>query len=174
VADMTPGGTGVLEAILSGPQASMGLFVEPDRETVERAESLAEDFGLKDRLKRPFALLSSGERQRTLLARAALAEPELLILDEPMSGLDVGGRELFLNLTARLASGPGAPTIVMTTHNVQEIGAFMTHALLLKDGGASAAGPLAETLTEERLGELFDLPLRIERNAAGRWLAWLD
>jgi iron complex transport system ATP-binding protein len=174
VADLMPGGATALEAILSGPLASLGLYVEPEREAVERAESLAEDFGLRNLLKRPFALLSSGERQRVLLARAALAEPALLILDEPMSNLDMGGRELFLNLTARLAAAPQAPTIVLTTHNIQEIGPFVTHALLLKNGRAAKAGPLAETLTESKLGELFDLPLKVEKNAAGRWLAWME
>jgi iron complex transport system ATP-binding protein len=174
LADLTPGGTTLREVILSGPPASLGLYTDPEPRQIERAEALAGDFGLEAQLDRAFRLLSSGERQRALLARAALAEPSLLILDEPMSNLDMGGRELFLKLTAGLAAGPSAPSIVLTTHNIQEIGPFITDAIIIKSGRVLAAGPLETTLTAETLTAAFELPLRVDRDSRGRYSAWLE
>jgi iron complex transport system ATP-binding protein len=174
LADLTPAWTTLREVILSGPPASLGLYVTPEPGEIKRAEALAEDFGLAALLDRPFGNLSSGERQRALLARAAMAEPRLLILDEPMSNLDLGGRELFLRLVGRLAGGPGSPAIILTTHNIQEIGPFITDALIVKKGRVLAAGPLERTLTAEVLSAAFDLPLKVERGPSGRWAAWLD
>ncbi|MDR1052131.1 MAG: ATP-binding cassette domain-containing protein [Deltaproteobacteria bacterium] len=173
LADLMPGGTPVREVVVSGCLASLGLYTEPEPEMVEKAEALAVDFGLKDLLDRPFARLSSGERQRALLARAALPEPALLILDEPMSNLDMGGRELFLGLLSRLARAPRAPSLILTTHNINEIAPFMTSALVVKKGRVVGAGPLERTLTPECLGRAFDLDLRVERTASGRWVAGL-
>jgi iron complex transport system ATP-binding protein len=97
----------------------------------------------------------------------------MLFLDEPMANLDMGGRERFMALLDKLAGRAGAPTIIMTTHNTLEIGPFMTHALLMKDGAAVAAGPLAETMRPEPLGKTFDLPLKVDRTPGGRYLAYL-
>jgi iron complex transport system ATP-binding protein len=174
LADLTPGSTTLLEVILSGPPASLGLYVDPGPGQVDKARAQAAEYGLSDQIQRPIRLLSSGERQRALLARAALAEPRLLILDEPMSNLDMGGRELFLSLTSRLASAGSAPSIVLTTHNIQEIGPFVTHAIVIRRGRVLAAGPVEETVTSVILGAAFDLPLRVERDRRGRWSAWLE
>ena len=174
IADLTPGSTTLREVILSGPPASLGLYADPEPEAVERAERLAKDFSLEALLERPFRVLSSGERQRALLARAAMARPSLLILDEPMSNLDMGGRELFLSLTARFAASTEAPSMVLTTHNIQEIGPFITHAIIIKGGRVVEAGPLEKTLTSETLGAAFELPLRVERDSRGRYAAWLE
>ena len=174
LADLTPGSATLREVILSGPPASLGLYIDPEPGEVERAEALAAEYGLGAILDRPFRLLSSGERQRALLARAALAEPSLLILDEPMSNLDMGGREHFLRLTAGLAASPNAPAIILTTHNIQEIGPFVTDAIIIKGGEVLAAGPLERTLTAGSLGAAFDLPLKVARDARGRWSAWLE
>ncbi|MDR1165386.1 MAG: ATP-binding cassette domain-containing protein [Deltaproteobacteria bacterium] len=174
LADLTPGGETLLGTILSGPMASLGLYADPEPALVEKARQTAADFGLSDKLERPFFLLSSGERQRALLARAALTEPDLLILDEPMSNLDMGGRELFLELTRRLASAPNGPTVILTTHNTLEIGPFFSHALLLKNGAVLAQGELERTLTSPILSAAFELPLKVERSAGGRVLALLN
>jgi iron complex transport system ATP-binding protein len=174
LADLMPTYTSLKEVIVSGYLASLGLYTDPEREMVERAEALAEDFGLSQALNRPFAHLSSGERQRALLARAALAEPSLLILDEPMSNLDMGGRELFLSLLSKLASSPGAPTVVLTTHNIVEIAPFMTHALVIKGGQVVKAGTLEETLTAQCLGSAFNLNLKVETTNSGRYIAYID
>ncbi|MDR2350765.1 MAG: ATP-binding cassette domain-containing protein [Deltaproteobacteria bacterium] len=174
VADLMPSRNTLLETIASGPLASLGLYVEPEKELLEKAERISEEYGLSDKLKRPFGLLSSGERQRTLLARAAMTEPELLILDEPMSNLDMGGRELFLSHAGKLAALPSAPTIILTTHNTLEIGPFVTHGLILKEGRVLTRGPIEETMTSEKLSRAFDLPLVAEKSASGRYLATLS
>ncbi|MDR2934657.1 MAG: ATP-binding cassette domain-containing protein [Candidatus Adiutrix sp.] len=171
--EMTPARATVGEVILSGPRASLGLYEEPSAGEMRLAREAAEQFGLGRLFGREFGLLSSGEKQRALLARAALAGPELLFLDEPMSNLDLAGRETFLARLGELAA-PGGPTIILTTHNTLEIGPFLTHALILAEGGAVlAAGPLAETLTPENLSRAFGLPLRVEK-AGGRYLAFLE
>ncbi len=171
--ELTPAGASVLEVILSGPEASLGLYVEPKEEDLSAARALAEEFGLSRLLDRHFGLLSSGEKQRALLARAALAEPELLFLDEPMSNLDMGGREHFLALLEKMAKGPNPPTIILSAHNTLEIGPFMTHALMMKRGREVAAGPLPEVMRPSVLNLTFDLPLKVERTQSGRYLAYL-
>ncbi len=171
--ELTPPRTTVLETILSGPEGSLGLYVEPSPHQVREAEGLAEEFGLGRLVRREFGLLSSGEKQRALLARAALSRPALLFLDEPMANLDMGGREQFMALLDKLAGGPEAPAIILTTHNTLEIGPFMTQALLMKGGTVMAAGPLAETMRPEPLQQTFDLPLKVERTPSGRYLAYL-
>lgn len=171
--DLTPPETTVLEVILSGAEASLGLYVRPEAHKIRAAEELAEEFGLALLLRRQFGLLSSGEKQRALLARAASISPAILFLDEPMSNLDMAGREQFMALLKKLAGRPQAPTIIMTTHNTLEIGSFMTHALFMKNGRVAAQGSLEQTMRPEILQKIFDLPLKIERTASGRYLAYL-
>ncbi|MDR2302104.1 MAG: ATP-binding cassette domain-containing protein [Deltaproteobacteria bacterium] len=172
LSDLMPGHTSVLETIVSGYFASLGLYAKPDQNVTQKAQLLAEEFGLAEMTARPFAHLSSGERQRALLARAAVADPELLILDEPMSNLDMGGRELFLDLLTKLASSPKAPTIILTTHNILEIAPFITSALVIRKGEVMAAGPLDQTLTSSCLTRAFDLDLTVEKTNGGRYVAY--
>ena len=168
--EMTPVKTTVLEVILSGPRASLGLYAEPAPYERIAAQTLAERFGLGRLLSQGFGILSSGEKQRALLARAALAEPEILFLDEPMSNLDIGGRELFLARLNDLAAAQKASTIILATHNPLEIGPFITHVLVLKNGAALAAGPISEIMKPEILTQAFGLPLDVEKTADGRYL----
>jgi iron complex transport system ATP-binding protein len=112
---------------------------------------------------RLFASCSEGERARILLARALLTDADLLVLDEPAAGLDLPGRELLLRAFSRaLAARPGLTTLTVT-HHLEELPATTTHALLLRAGRAVAAGPIAESITDETLSECFGLPLRVER-----------
>jgi iron complex transport system ATP-binding protein len=135
-----------------------------------RAASLLARFGVGDRADQAFGTLSSGERQRVQLARTLMTEPDLVLLDEPMAGLDLGGREdLLLRLTG-LARDPTTPPLVLVTHHVDEIPDGFTHALVLADGGVVAQGPLTDVLTAEVLGQAFGLPLEIEQRG-GRWAA---
>jgi iron complex transport system ATP-binding protein len=113
-------------------------------------------------------VLSDGERQQVLIARARMGNPALLLLDEPAAGLDVGGRERLVATLSRLARDPAAPPTVLITHHVEEIPAGFTHVLLLRAGRIVAAGPIPDTLRSDVLSAAFGLPLRLD-GAEGRW-----
>lgn len=119
---------------------------------------------------RTFGTLSSGERQRVLLARGLATDPGLLLLDEPAAGLDLGGREQLVATLAGLAADPTVPPIVLVTHHLEEIPPSFTHALLLRAGRVVASGPIDTVLTSELVSATFGLPVTVER-AADRWLA---
>jgi iron complex transport system ATP-binding protein len=137
----------------------------------DRARALLERFHVLHGADRPVSTLSSGERQRVLLARAFSGDPGLVLLDEPTAGLDLAGRE---ELVAALATHPGdpaGPPTVLVTHHVEEIPVGSTHVLLVRGGEALAAGPIDAVLTAAALSETFGLPLRLERRGE-RWTAW--
>lgn len=121
---------------------------------------------------RTFGTLSEGERKRTMIARALMSDPELLLLDEPSAGLDLGGREGLVATLADLAADPASPAMVLVTHHVEEIPPGFTHALLLREGRIVAAGPLAEALNGQTLSECFNVPLDVAHDN-GRWNARL-
>jgi iron complex transport system ATP-binding protein len=133
-----------------------------------RARSLLDDAGFGHVAGRPFGVISEGERQQVLLARALMGSPQLLLLDEPAAGLDVGGRERLVTSLRRLAEDPVTPPIVFVTHHVEEIPPSFTSALLLRGGAVVAGGPLAEVLTSRSLSDCFGLRLRL-RHDRGRW-----
>lgn len=133
-----------------------------------RARRLLEDAGFGAIADRPFGFLSDGERQQVLLARALMDEPDLLLLDEPAAGLDVGGRERLVAYLGRLASDPDHPPTVMITHHVEEIPPGFTHALLLREGRVVASGPVRDVLTAEKMSETFGLAL-CPGYSDGRW-----
>ncbi len=111
--------------------------------------------------RRRFGTLSSGERQRVQLARTLVRDPELLLLDEPAAGLDLGGREDLLRRLGALAADGALPAAVLVTHHVEEIPPGWTHALLLRDGRSIASGPVADVLTATALSDLFGVPLSV-------------
>jgi len=113
--------------------------------------------------KREWGVLSQGERQRVLMARALMAKPAVLILDEPCAGLDPVAREHFLAFLQRLAGQKGSPTLLFVTHHVEEIVPAITHALLLREGRVVAAGPTNRALTSAHLSDAFAAPLRIHQ-----------
>jgi iron complex transport system ATP-binding protein len=106
-------------------------------------------------------VLSEGERQQVQLARALMNEPELVLLDEPAAGLDVGGREALVRRLAQLAGDPATPPLVFVTHHAEEIPPGFTHALLLRAGAVVAQGPLPEALTSATMSTAFGLGLRL-------------
>jgi iron complex transport system ATP-binding protein len=152
----------------SGPIALRGERIPP--RDVERAEELLSLFGCAHLRDRRFGDCSQGERRRIMLARSLMREPDVVLLDEPTAGLDLAGRELFLQAVARLAQRRPPLATVTVTHHVEELPTSTTHVLLLRDGRAVAAGPVAATLTEEHLGGCFAVPVRIDR-VGGRWTA---
>ena len=135
-----------------------------------KAEALLDRFGVGDRADQAFGTFSSGERQRVQLARTLMTDPDLVLLDEPTAGLDLGGREdLLLRLTG-LARDPSTPPLVLVTHHADEIPEGFTHALVLGFQRVVAQGPIDEVLTAEVLTEAFGLPLSVEHRD-GRWSA---
>jgi iron complex transport system ATP-binding protein len=114
--------------------------------------------------------LSEGERKRVQIARALMTDPELLLLDEPAAGLDLGGREALVATLGDLAADPRSPATVLVTHHVEEIPTGFTHALLLRAGRVVALGPVEETITEDALTECFGLALVVNQDG-GRWTA---
>lgn len=135
---------------------------------LERARGLLAQAGFAAIEDRPFGVLSDGERQQVLLARALMTEPSLLLLDEPAAGLDMGGRERLVARMGRLAIDPSSPPIVMITHHVEEIPSGFTHVLLLREGRLVTAGPIEDCLTASSLSATFGMELLLE-GSAGRW-----
>jgi iron complex transport system ATP-binding protein len=134
------------------------------------ADSVLARFGVTDRADRPFATLSSGERQRVLLARAFVTDPEIVLLDEPVAGLDLGARESLIAELAHTAADPTTPPLVLVTHHPEEIPPGITHALLLRAGRCMASGTIATVMTDELLTEAFATPLSVSEDG-GRWRA---
>ncbi|MEP7033937.1 MAG: ABC transporter ATP-binding protein [Dermatophilaceae bacterium] len=135
-----------------------------------RAEELLESLGASHLSERRFGTLSEGERKRVQIARALMTDPELMLLDEPAAGLDLGGREDLVDRLGALAADIEAPALVLVTHHVEEIPPSFTDVLLMREGRIVAAGPVEITLTAEKLSETFGLPLVLERHGE-RWFA---
>ena len=171
LADQIPAQGRVLDVVLTASHASLVRGVEVyDDADVSRAHDLLAQVGCRLLVERRFASLSEGERKRVQLARAVMTDPELLLLDEPAAGLDLGGREALLRLLGRLAIDPDAPVQVLVSHHVEEIPEGFTHGLLMRGGEIIAAGPIETTLTSATLSRTFGLPLRVLAHR-GRWTA---
>jgi iron complex transport system ATP-binding protein len=136
----------------------------------ERAAGLLEELGVGRLAERTFGTLSEGERKRVQIARALMTDPELLLMDEPAAGLDLGGREDLVATLATLAADEEAPAVVLVSHHVEEIPPGFTHVLMLREGRVVVAGPLERVLTEDALSKTFGMPLLLQY-ADGRWTA---
>jgi iron complex transport system ATP-binding protein len=157
-----------LDTVVSGKFAQLDLWHAGTRADRAAALKLLRFVGLAKIAHREWAYLSQGERQRVLIARALMARPRLLILDEPCAGLDPVAREKFLRFIERLARhrGPHATALVLVTHHVEEITPAFTHALLLRAGCVVAAGPRRSVLTSANLSAAFGARLRLARRGA--------
>ncbi len=161
----------VLDVVLTASYGIVGRWRERyERGDEDRAQAVLAQLGASHLRDRTYGTLSEGERKRAQIARALMTDPELLLLDEPAAGLDLGGREDLVGRLASLASDPTAPTIVLVTHHVEEIPAGFTHGLLLRRGRIVAGGPLESVLTEQTLSETFGMALVLEYRA-GRYTA---
>lgn len=159
-----------IETVMSGKFAQLDLWAKVTRADRARARALLRQVDGERIAEREWLYLSQGERQRVLIARALMAQPQLLILDEPCAGLDPVAREHFLELVDRLTQRRhgGGPALVLVTHHVEEITRGFTHALLLKAGEVVAAGAIAKVLTRRVLAATFGAPLRLAR-VGGRY-----
>ncbi len=163
----------VRDMVISAGYAVVGRWRESyDPMDAERADGLLDALGLRGLATRAYGTLSEGERKRALIARALMTDPELLLLDEPAAGLDLGGREDLVGRLTTLANDPDAPASVLVTHHVEEIPPGYSHGLLLRGGRVVAAGLLDDVLTDENLSATFGLPLAVQRRR-GRYTAWL-
>lgn len=159
-----------LETAISGKYAQLDLWKRGTRADPDAALACLEQVGARRIADRAWIYLSQGERQRVLIARALMARPKLLILDEPCAGLDPVAREDFLSLIGRLARRrtPAAPAMILVTHHVEEIMPVFTHALLLRGGRVVAAGETATTLTSRNLSVTFGARIALSRRG-GRY-----
>jgi iron complex transport system ATP-binding protein len=163
----------VSDVVVSAGYGVLGRWRERyDSTDTDRAEVLLDALGVRALAGRRFGTLLEGERKRVLIARALMTDPELLLLDEPAAGLDLGGREDLLARLSTLANDPNAPASVLVTHHVEEIPRGYTHALLLREGAVVAAGLIDDVLSDENLTATFGLPLGV-RSRRGRFTAWL-
>ena len=154
----------VLDVVRTGAYAMVGRWRE-DYERVDdaRAHALLAAWGVGELANRTFGTLSEGERKRVQIARAQMPDPELLLLDEPAAGLDLGAREDLVARLGELARNPQAAGMVLVTHHVEEIPPGITHAMLLREGRVVASGGIDEVLTDAHLSTTFGLPLRVVR-----------
>lgn len=160
------------EAVLSGASASNGFIrrfdYEPHR---ERTAQMLDLVGMDDKADRRWTQMSQGEKARTLIARALVTDPRMLLLDEPSTGLDLPGRETLLTVIDTLrATRPGLTTVLIT-HHVEEIAASTTDVLMVKDGGILAAGAVQDVMTAANLADLYDMDVQLQR-VGGRWFAF--
>ncbi|MBM7803489.1 iron complex transport system ATP-binding protein [Curtobacterium luteum] len=162
----------VLETVLTGVTGTTDLMLRwtPTAEQAAAAEQHVADVGLTARRDARWPVLSQGERGRALIARALIAEPRLLLLDEPATGLDVAAREHLLETVDALRHRHPALGSVMVTHHLEDLPASTTHAMLLRDGAVVAQGTADEVITSSAISHAFDFPLAIVR-AEGRWAA---
>ncbi|GAA2429072.1 ATP-binding cassette domain-containing protein [Streptomyces pulveraceus] len=156
--------TGLTNSVEPVPRRSV------DEEQRGRAERLLTMLGMGGKSESRWPALSQGERGRTLIARALMPQPRLLLLDEPATGLDLAAREQLLDSLDVLREEHPELATVLVTHHLEELPASTTHALLLRGGRCVASGPADEVLTTDRVSDCFGHPVRISRTD-GRWTA---
>lgn len=154
----------VLNTVMTASYGITGRWREEyDAIDERRAQRVLSEWRLGGFEARPFGTLSDGERKRVQIARSVMTDPELLLLDEPVASLDLGQRELTLDLLGGYANSDFAPAMVMVTHHIEEIPAGFTHALLIKEGELFLQGPIDQVLTSEAVSAVFEFPVQISR-----------
>ncbi|SHE48254.1 iron complex transport system ATP-binding protein [Seinonella peptonophila] len=160
----------VLSIVLSGKYGSLRLYDQIEKQDEQTALELLDMFGLTPLSSQSYGTLSQGERQKVLISRAMMANPEILIFDEPCTGLDILAREQVLKMIKRIAQQPNPPTMIYVTHHIEEIASCFGHTLLLKDGQAAKSGPTAEVLTSDGLSQFFEVPLVVDHEQNRFWI----
>lgn len=167
------------DAVATGFFSTVGLYDAVGEAQWHRVDQVLRQVGLAHRRDLRFALLSTGEQRRALIARALVHDPELLILDEPTAGLDVRGREQVLATIELILARPQPPTVLFITHHVEELSPQTAQVLLMRDGHIVAAGSPKAVITPESLSELFDCKVYVKRIHGRYWLevlpeAWVE
>lgn len=160
-----------IEIVLSGKFGALRLFEDVNDADITKALDIMKHFHCDHLANTLFEHLSQGERQRVQIARAIMADPEILILDEPCGGLDLIERENLLETIEQIARKDNPPTLIYVTHHVEEILPCFTHVLLMKDGKDLAAGSREELLTAEALTEFFGRPVSLQHENERAWVA---
>jgi iron complex transport system ATP-binding protein len=169
--DRIPPDEKVQDVVITASWGVVGRFRESyDGMDGARAKALLDQLGVAAFAQRRYGTLSEGERKRVQIARALMTDPEVLLLDEPAAGLDLGGREDLVRRLGDLAADADAPTLVLVTHHVEEVPRGFSHALLMREGGVVAQGLLTDTLTSENLTNTFGVPLLVSHDD-GRFTA---
>lgn len=179
VAREIPADEPALDTVVSGTLAQLGLkfFVGMEPSEADRARGLEEleRVGCAALADRPFGVLSQGERQKVMVARALIADPLLLVFDEPCDGMDPGARERFLGWLGEHLRGGAGPAVVMVTHHIEEILPAFERTIVLKAGRVLAAGTTGAVLTQPVFESLYDTRLeRLERAGGRAWPIWGD
>lgn len=171
LAQRVPSDEVVRDLVVSAGYSVLGRWREQYEDVdYRRAVDMLESLGAEHLAERTYGTLSEGERKRVLIARALMTDPELLLLDEPAAGLDLGGREELVARLADLAADPDAPALVLVTHHVEEVPPGFSHCLLLSEGQAVASGLLPDVLTSENLSKAFGQRIALEV-VEGRYFA---
>ncbi|CUW16399.1 ABC transporter ATP-binding protein [Propionibacterium freudenreichii] len=172
LAERIPRNETVENVVVSASYAVVGRWREQyDELDFQRAHELMRLFAVEGLAQRTFGTLSEGERKRVEIARALMTDPELLLLDEPGAGLDLGGREHLVATLSMLCQDPDSPAMVLVAHHVEQVPVGITHALLLDHGHVVAQGPINQVFTDEIMSAAFGLPLQINQLPDGRWAA---
>src|SRR5690625_6566504 len=160
----------IQDIIVSGKYASIGLYEEPTKADFDDAYSLMEKLRIHHLFDRTYETCSNGEKQKTLIARGLMAEPKLLILDEPSSGLDFISREELMSSIHAIATQEDAPTIIFVTHHIEEILPSFTHTLLLREGKVFHSGKREEILNSSQLSKFFEKDVHVEWRSERAWM----
>ena len=149
--------------VASGKYAMIDFWGTPKKRDRVEAMRILREMEAEQLAERPWGVLSQGERQRVLIGRALMAQPALLILDEPCAGLDPAAREHFLDFLERLGQKKNAPSLVLVTHHVEEIMPVFTHVLIMKVGGKLSEGPIDRVLNSKLLSDAFGAEMKLRR-----------
>ncbi len=156
----------VLQIVLSGLFGTLGIGTEVEDEHVYKAQVLLQQWHVGHKRDMPFSMLSKGEQQNVLIARALMTEPQILVLDEPGTGLDVLAREEMLHHVKYLAETTKV-TIIYVTHYPEEIQSCFDHCLLLQHGKVLAQGTIQDIFQDGVLSDLLQIPVHVETRTDG-------
>lgn len=160
------------EIVVSGKFAAVGLtYAEPEEKDFTRAKQLMESLQIGHTYGQPYGKCSHGEKQKVLIARALMANPELLIFDEPTNGLDFVAREQLLEAIEQIANDPEGPTIIYVTHHIEEVLPIFTHTALIKEGTIYVQGRREDVITDEYLSTLYSRDIHVKWMNERAWMS---